>query len=392
MNSDQEIMRSIRAAIDDCTKGIDDAPSLQYQIARKAKGEEPVVKKISASVILIIALIIVSMTAALAASLGLFGELAQDQNADSRLLVLETVSESVSTSVTTPDGIIIEIGQAYYEGNRVFVSYRLSGKLAYAELHEGAPEEEIAWTETLENFVCADHWVNDIPELQKLNAWLDGKGQRWGIAYEAAMRDGMSLEDGTRLNILDGNDVLQEDGSFLGWRAYEIPEEKQDETITIKARLYRLHQIIFQDGTTFMRKVDRGEETEVFFTLHQHDHYTFLTGTSATDRYQAKAELALGKVDMHGTIRVTAPQWAEVWFDPDALEKLDIIGAWNLYQNGHLVSTHGTAGMGAIENVGLVYDLVLPRMENTEGLTLVPEYGKSGEHPDEAITIELIVK
>ena len=47
MKSDQEIMQSVRVAIDDCTKGIDDAPSLQYQIARKAKGEEPVVKKIS---------------------------------------------------------------------------------------------------------------------------------------------------------------------------------------------------------------------------------------------------------------------------------------------------------------------------------------------------------
>ena len=46
MKSDQEIMQSIRAAIDDCTKGIDNAPSLQYQIARKAKGEEPVVNKI----------------------------------------------------------------------------------------------------------------------------------------------------------------------------------------------------------------------------------------------------------------------------------------------------------------------------------------------------------
>ena len=37
MKSDEEIKQSIRAAIDNCTKGIDDATSLQYQIARKAK-------------------------------------------------------------------------------------------------------------------------------------------------------------------------------------------------------------------------------------------------------------------------------------------------------------------------------------------------------------------
>ena len=73
MKTDQEIMNNIRAAIDDCTRGIDEAPSLQYQIARKAKGEEPVVKKISASAILVIALIVVSMTAALAAALNSWG-------------------------------------------------------------------------------------------------------------------------------------------------------------------------------------------------------------------------------------------------------------------------------------------------------------------------------
>ena len=146
MKSDQEIMQSIRAAIDDCTKGIDNAPSLQYQIARKAKGEEPVVKKISASAILVIALIVVSMTAALAAGLGLFGELSQRQDSKGKLTELENVSESVSASITTEDGITIEIGQAYYEGNRVFVSYRLSGNLASAALYEGAPEKDIDWT------------------------------------------------------------------------------------------------------------------------------------------------------------------------------------------------------------------------------------------------------
>ena len=46
--------------------------------------------------------------------------------------------------------------------------------------------------------------------------------------------------------------------------------------------------------------------------------------------------------------------------------------------------------MSAAEE-GLVYELVLPRMDNVEGLTLVPEYSKSGEHADEAISIEKIV-
>ena len=182
-----------------------------------------------------------------------------------------------------------------------------------------SPIPDIAWTETLENFVCAEHWVSDRPELQKLNAWLDGKGQRWGTSVEAGVHDGMHLDDGTRLDIIDGDDVIQEDGSVLGWREYEIPEGKQSDSITVKARLFRIKQIMFQDGSTFKRNVESGEETEVFFSLHRNDNYTYLKGTSSTDAYQAQAELALGKVDMHGTVRVTAPEWVKIWLSCTAL-------------------------------------------------------------------------
>ena len=100
----------------------------------------------------------------------------------------------------------------------------------------------------------------------------------------------------------------------------------------------------------------------------------------------------MGKVDMHGTVRVTTPEWANVWGNWEALEKMDIINSWNLYQNGQLINAHGTEGMSAVDKEGMVYELVLPRMDNVEGLTLVPEYSKSGEHPDEAISIGKIVK
>lgn len=61
MANDQELMMSIRAAIDDCTRGVDEAPSLRCKILRKAKGEEPMVKKISMT--LVIALVILALAA-----------------------------------------------------------------------------------------------------------------------------------------------------------------------------------------------------------------------------------------------------------------------------------------------------------------------------------------
>lgn len=70
MKNDQEILQSIRAAIDDCTRGIDDAPSLQYQIARKAKGEEPVIKKTSGALVLAIILVVMLASVAFAVTNG----------------------------------------------------------------------------------------------------------------------------------------------------------------------------------------------------------------------------------------------------------------------------------------------------------------------------------
>ena len=393
MKSDQEIMQCIRAAIDDCTKGIDNAPSLQYQIARKAKGEEPVVKKISASAILAIALIVVTMTAALAAGLGLFGELAHNPNTDNRLTQLDEVAEPMSVSLITDDGIIVEIGQAYYEGNRVFMSYRLSGNLFSVELHEGAPEEDYSWSEVLENTIAAETFGNDIPELQRLNAWLDGKGQRWGTSYEASLHDGLFLEDGTYLDIIGGDGVIQDDGSIIGWKECEIPADRMSDTLTFKAVLFRGNNVMFQDGSTYKWLYQRGENTDISFTLRHNDHFIFLKNSTETDIYQAQVELAAGKVDMKGIIRLTVPEaWVDIWNTWENEENLDIIDYWNLYQNGVLISDEGTQSIRTEGTQVLIFEQLYSHMESLEGLSLVPVYSQSGEHLDEAIRIEQIIK
>ncbi|MBQ8161831.1 MAG: DUF4179 domain-containing protein [Clostridia bacterium] len=389
MKSDQEIMQRIREAIDDCTREIDHAPSLQYQIARKARGEEPMVKKISASAVLVIALVIISMTAALAAGFGLFGELAQHQTTDQRLAQLDEVAEPMSVSLVTDDGISIEIGQAYYEGNRVFVSYHLSGNLYSVELHEGAPEEDYTWSDVLENTIASETFGSDIPELQRLYTWLNGEDQRWGTSHEASLHDGLFLEDGTYLDITDGSDVLQEDGSIIGWKECEIPADRVSDTLTFKAVLFRGNDIWFQDGTTCKRLYQRGENTDVLFTLNHNDHYAFLRGSGETDIYQAQAELASGRVDLKGIVHMTVPEkWVNIWNTWENDDELDIIEGWSLYQGGILISRDGTQSIRTEGTKDLYFKLLFPGLENHDGLSLVPEYFRSGEHMDEAISME----
>ena len=68
MKSDLDIMQSVRTAIDDCTRGIEETPSLQQKIVQKVKGEKTVKKKISTALVFALVLVIVSVTA-LAATL-----------------------------------------------------------------------------------------------------------------------------------------------------------------------------------------------------------------------------------------------------------------------------------------------------------------------------------
>ena len=390
MKSDQEIMQRIRAAINDCTKGIDAAPSLQYQIARKAKGEERVVKKISASAILVITLVVVSMTAALAAGLGLFGELAQNPRGDSRLSEVDKVADPIGLEWTTEDGITIRIEQAYYEGNRVFISYRMSGDWTLTVLHEGAPDGEINWDWVEENMIVAQIMISDEPERQKAYLQLDGHDRRWIECTDKGLQDGLSLADGTYLDIIGGDNIVQEDGSVIGWKECEIPEDCLQKTLTFKAMLYRNHSIMYQDGTTYRQSSEKGENTIFEFTLTQNNDLTRLKGSGNGPNYTAVAELISGHIDLRGRITVTCPNaWIQVyktWENPD---HIDMIEDWYLYFNGEMISENGLQGVGVNGENQLMFEVMFDAMDDLTGITLVPVYQNHQPHMEEAITLNI---
>ncbi len=388
MKSDQEIMQSIRAAIDDCTKGIDNAPSLQYQIARKAKGEEPVVKKVSTSAILVIALVIVSMTAALAAGLGLFGELAHNPRGDSRLSEVEKVADSIEREWTTEDGITIRIEQAYFEGNRVFISYRMSGNWSSTVLHEGAPDGEITWDWVEENMIVAQTMISDEPVRQQAIRQLDGQSQRWIDSTQKGLHDGWSLSDSTYLDIIGGDNIVLDDGSVIGWKECEIPEECLEETLTFQARLYRNHTIMFQDHSTYRQFTERGETTPFEFTLAQNTDQIQLKGSGNGSEYTSVAEMRAGHIDLRGTITVSCPDsWIQVWETWENPDHIEMIEDWHLCRNGEVIVDNGLQGVSVNEEKQLVFEVMFDAIDDLAGLTLVPVYQNGQPHMEEAITL-----
>ena len=127
------------------------------------------------ALILAVSLSVLSVPAAAAPETGLFGELSQSEGADARLAVLDEAAEQVSVSQISAD-YSIEISQAYYEGNRIYLSYRTKG--------------------------CQ------------------------------VVQDGLDLADGSYADITAGEETERGDGSVIGWKECIVPENGLADTQT----------------------------------------------------------------------------------------------------------------------------------------------------------------
>ena len=386
--NDLYFRNQVHQAVDQMTKTATEDPWLAQRIRAQVKGEEPVKKKISVSLIVVIALLILSLSAALAAGLGVFDSLYRGGDPDERLPVLETVAEPVGTVQTTEKGVTLDISQAYYEGNRVFVAYRLTGPLTYIELHEGAPEQEYEWYAVDENFVMAASYGSDNPEMQRMIDFLDGSGQRWALVENSIVSDGLFLEDGTYADIIGGETQYQEDGSILGWKECTIPEDRLDDTLTFKLAVSHSLDITFQDGTTLKQARSEVDRTEVPFTLNRNESCTFLKGSVQREDYSAHVTFTCGQVDIRGSLFMTCPEeWAAAYIDWEWDGVTDVIWDWYVYRGDTLVTDSAVQAVYGDDTTEPEYELLLPKMDDTSGLKLVPVYRKTGAHPDEAIPI-----
>ena len=104
-----EEQEKVQSAMKTALSGLQEDPWLTQRILANAKGEETVVKRVSATVIIAIALIVVAVTGALAAALGLFDQLSHDPRGDSRLSAVDQLqnpsAKSGQQKTASPSGL-----------------------------------------------------------------------------------------------------------------------------------------------------------------------------------------------------------------------------------------------------------------------------------------------
>ena len=222
MKSDQEIMNSIRAAIDDCTRGIEEAPSLHYQIARKAKGEEPVAKKISVTAILVIALIVVSMTAALAAALNSWGiiNFAGDH---ANAYVPPKYEESITkeNEVIETESVRCTLQESYFDGKILRLTAQIVPKVNTLLIGSAS---------SVEDPISDLFWRTLNPEDEETDWESIG-------AYALRMHDGHLAEIGLNAEVewddCSSDFMRNEDGTYTWYLECQTRDETQEANVPL---------------------------------------------------------------------------------------------------------------------------------------------------------------
>lgn len=382
---------AVRAAIDDCFSGMDALPSVRADVLNQVRGEGKVKKKFSVSLIFAMLLTLLMAGAAVAAGLGLFGQIGERVDADARLPGLERVSAPMDLAFTTKEGVTVTINQAYYDGTRVFISYTKTGPFDVMSMGEGKPEGlgECDWE--LPGEVYGEYFFSESANHAPMAAHLDGSAPRWAKSTYVNVHDGLQAGE-TYLDIIGGDTYLTEDGTMVGWKECVVPEEIAADELVVSIGTFTTETTYVQDETgLYVYSGDRDPAVWHEFTVKKDmTSGQKLTGKASGEDWVAKADLTVSAIDVKGKVIVRCPRsWIEVertWENPD---EIDYIRDWKFYVGGVQAADWVVEGIDPSCDAQLVFDICCKLDEVTQDMKLVPVYSKSGEHMDEAIVLKI---
>ena len=371
--------------------------AMAQALSRLQKEEKPVKKKMSLSLALALALLAFTLGTALAAGMGVFGQLSQQHQ---KLGVIEENALENHTTIVLSAGergeipVSFSIQQSFYDGERLYVSYALD----YEERTVCADVPEHDLDET--NFV--DFWGADQeeyrPELEKLGVYEElmriyqEKGRAGVIRDTAYVGDGMTGGDGTYLELQGGDDVAQ-DGRMIGFREFAtpLPSTLQNQPeITLHATVYRsrIYYLLTAEGLYQWADPNR-EKTDVAVTVARNGETQQLAQAAARFAdYQADAQLTQsgGMLICEITVSGMPDSWTswEDWAQVEA-DGLDFVDGFRLYADGNALTPLAWEGEGG-DTLFWRYSFRLP--ENAVGVySLRPVYSLSGERAAEEIRL-----
>lgn len=378
--------RKIKDAMDACLTGVDALPSRRADILRAAKGETKMKRKMNLGLIFALILVLFTTSVAVAAELGLFGFLAQQEDADTRLPGLDAAATPVALTYTTSGGVTVTVQQSYYDGARVFISYTVEGAYDQREYGEGDPGVE-QYDMEFPGEKYGESFGEFGEEGKKMSAWLDGSAPRWVKVTRVNVHDNLDVGDET-LNIIGSGEATDAQGRLICWKECEVPETIAADELTVAIGIYTTKTTYYQTADGLSMATIRPDKTAwPTFTVQKDTSAVTLHAQQQTDTWTAEADMTISVIDVNGMIRMTTcPDSWKAYF---AFEETDAeaITEWRLYEDG--VPTTEWDLNGGVGGDPLTYYICYRINTETKELKFVPVYRNAGEKPEEAIVLPL---
>lgn len=409
----------LRSALKACLSNADFPAERQREVLREIKGERVMKRKVSLICAVILSLAVAG--AAIAASLGVFGQLGEEtinEQSRERLQKLDAASETIgaAVSVSAPDAqeqpaesqtdydrilarqygrsFELTLEQAYCDGTKLYFSYTLKHSAPETETGEGKPSGFGKWEIENQGKRYEEVWSHDDPTLdESIISWLDSHESGWYAYDSVGLGDGARLSDGTPLNIQDGEDQRLDETTIQGYQEVELPEGLEGDTLEIELSVLYGTSVYYQDDTgVYWSHVAQPENRGILripFTVSLSGTTTSLSGEGSFEEYSAKASLLVSDVDISGDVVIDCPDvWKEHITDwVEGVSGTEYVISYSLCTSDGQNLSNKDGSFWLNEEGKLVIHVRYDLPEGTEGLRLRPEYSESGERENEDIAL-----
>ena len=330
---------NIRQEIDEALSFLDERPSLYPAIMRRIAEEKRARRRVPVTLAFAILMTLVLGGMAVAAGLGLFGQLRErkvEEMSFNRLGLLEDaavvmgetrrvivpVQNGAAKPETARDQVLLSqqgreyeltIDQVYCDGRKLYYAYTLRMAGERLSLHAGKAIGFEGWDEAYpgERFVDVfDTGLGDA-ENQCAGDWLDGHKHGYVVRHNAFVGDGAKLPDGTEMNPIDSGSEQVDADTMTAYYEVALPEGYvAGEMVEFVLTVMTSDTVYAQDEAGVYRATifDRANSVDVKVSAPVTGSTSMLTGEGTADGYAAKAELRVSDVDLSGSVRIEAPQ------------------------------------------------------------------------------------
>lgn len=339
MKHDEIYKRRIRGEMNEAFSWLDEKPSRHDAIMRRIGEEKRVAGRMPVTLAVAIVLTLALAGAAVAAGLGLFGQLREgkeDESSYHRLGLLEDAAAAVgetrrirvpqSLAEGTPETVReqlltrqrgreyeLTIDQVYCDGRKLYYAYTFRTNGEALALYEGEATGFDRWDAVYPGKRFEDVIHLNLDEAQNRSAakWLNSHERGYVVKANAYVGDGAALPDGTYLTPVDSGSERVDEHTMTAYYEVALPEGYEaGESVEFTLRVLTNDAVYVQDenGTYEASLFDRAAVIDVPVKVPVTGETKEFTGEGLVDGYAAKAELHASDVDLSGSVRIEAPQ------------------------------------------------------------------------------------